>query len=399
MGKTALLAIAAFTLMGAFYGLASSSGLLGTSARLARYDNEVMARNAAVTGFELAKHKLSKDFVTTSFSGTFDAADYSVHATVAGQLVTVTSTATQSGLAGDGHFQIYARLKQVGLSTGEIAEEPPPFMQFALLSNGDLELGGSMTLDTVKIIGAEQTALNANVHTNGRLSSNGKKMKVRGFGTYRTTENVTHEKVFDPYANPTQEPVVKQVDQNIEVPVDDFDVTAIAQKYESQFGGVDSTSYGDVVLQGGFYDFEASGATRENPFIWVINGNFSNNGNVEINGYVMFLINGDAYVQGNLTTTAKPGQKENNLAIYTSGDIRIAGSVTSLWAQMFAKEDVQIEGSSQIYGNIAAGGSVITQGSPTIKYFPASPALTRHWQDDDKRLELLSYLERTAKPE
>ena len=390
MGKTALFAIAAFTVMGAVYGLSTSGGMLATTGAIADHDYEILARNAAVSGYEAMKMELAESFASGNLSGSYESANYNVSATVAGTSAKVTSV----GLAflpqgGTKTFTIVAQLEQE-ISYNQ-SDEVPPFMQYALISEDNLTLGGNMTVDTLRAVGMDDANYNANVHTNGQLSTNGKAADIRGFGTYKTTENVKHKSVFKPYYNPAGDPVVRHVPEGIPIPAAEFDIPTIVANAAS-IGGVDSTSSADVTLSG-TYDFEAMGATRENPFIWVINGDLSGTGNVQVKGYVMFLVDGDASFAGNMQQGVGGSESENMTALYVSGDLAIAGTADFLYAQIFVKDDVSIHGTAGIYGNIVAGDQATISGTPTIKYFPASPALTTIWQEPETRLRLLSYRE------
>lgn len=388
MGKTALFAIAAFTVMGAIYGMSTTSGVLGTTQAVAEHDYEILARNAAVSGYEAVKLRLTETFAPTTLSGSYEGATYSVSATSAGaNLIKVTSV----GLAflpegGTKNFTVVATIQQETTFSDE--EEVPQFMQYALITEEDLTLGGNLTIDTLRMVGMDDAQYNANVHTNGKLTTNGKAADIRGFGTYKTTDGVKHKSVFRPYYNPAGDPVVRRIAEGIDIPAVDFDIDEMATKMTPH-----RTDYGSVTLSG-TYDFSALGATRDNPYVWRINGNVKGAGNVKLNGYVILLVDGNAEFNGNMQQIGpKPDKTENQTAVYLSGDLKITGTADFLYAQFFVKNDVAIHGTAGIYGNIVSGGTATISGTPTIKYYPASPALTKVWQDPETYLKLISYRE------
>ena len=388
MGKTALFAIAAFAVMGAVYGLSTSGGMLGTSEEIAEHDYEIMARNAAISGYEQAKLKLSETFASETFSGSYEGAAYTVSAQVTGGEAKVTSLGQAFLPSGSTKlFHVVATFRQESSYT--IADEPPAFMQYALITEDDLKLAGNLDIERLDTEGAAESNLNADVHTNGSLTVNGKAANIRGFGSYKTFENVRHESVFRPYYNPANDPVVYRIAEGIDIPAVEFDIPTLVASLGS---AVDQTSTEDVTLSG-TYDFEAMGATRNNPHIWHITGNLSGSGNVELQGYVMFLVDGNASFSGNLQQDTAGERMENSTAIYVSGDVSISGTADFLNAQIFAKEDVQMTGTSGIYGTVAVGGEAKIAGTPLITYVPASPALTTIWQDPETRLKLLTYRE------
>ena len=321
-------------------------------------------------------------------SGTFEGATYTTSASSAGgNLMKVTSV----GIAflpegGTKTFHVVATIQKETVFTD--SDEVPQFMQYALITEDDLTLGGNLTIDTLRMVGMDDANYNANVHTNGSLTTNGKAADIRGFGTYKVNDKVKHKSVYRPYYNPDHLSVIRKVPDGIDIPAVDFDIPTIASKLT-----VDKTDYGSVTLAGN-YDFTAMGATRENPYVWRINGDLKGAGNVRLNGYVMFLVDGDATFNGNMQQVGPPpSETENQTAIYVSGDLKITGTADFLHAQFFVKDDLDLHGTAGIYGSIAVGGTADVSGTPTIKYVPASPALTTIWQDPEEHIKLISYRE------
>jgi hypothetical protein len=396
MGKAALFAIIAFGVMGAYYGLNTQRGMFDTSERIAGHQHEILARNAAMAGYNHARQMLTESFANyASGPKTFEdgAFEVSVNASLTEATITAKGySQLTSGLSSlsslDDKLVTYiieAKVKKENLFT--IAEEPPAFMQYGLITEGDLTLDGNVSVDTLRIAGSEGLVYNANVHTNSKLTVQGNAALVRGFGTYVTASNVRQLDVFKPYHNPTNDPVVKKTTA-IDIPAASFDPVALATKMLPQ-----EMTAGDVSLSGG-YDFKAKGATRENPYIWHVDGNLNIAGNTTLSGYVMFIVSGSINVNGNVEMGSHEGPGESNFAFYAGDDVVFGGNAETVNGQIFAKDDIVFNGTPKIVGNLCAGDKTDLKGTPNIYYVPASPALTTVWQVPETRLTLLSYNEK-----
>lgn len=393
MGKTALFAISAFIIMGAFYGMNTSSGLLATEDEMASNDYQVLARNAALAGFNVAKQKLADNFVVEpSFSGDYHGGGYFVRMQAsAPNQITVTSVG--SAELPDGTFQDYkivAKFEKRSVGSDEVSAAVPQFMEYALISDKDLTLNGNVTIDTVRVVGQDYGAFNANVHTNGKLTVNGK-VTVRGFGTYKTTRTFNPNqpsRFFKPYDNPANEPVAKQVPDGIDIPLATMTPAALNAVLPP------TITTGSVTLNGN-QDFIVKGATRENPYVWYVDGSLTLNGNVKMIGYVIFVVRDDIILNGNVSIKTGLGPTENTLALYACRDITLSGTVDVLWGQIFAAGNFTMNGTTKINGNVVVGGTATLNGKPDINYYPPSPALTKHFQPPVavEKIEMITYHE------
>jgi hypothetical protein len=397
MGKAALFAISAFVVMGSVYGVTTSTSLLATDERIADYQYATLARNVALAGYNQAIQGLADDFVSGELNGTYEDGDYTAEVVV--NLLTQIAEVEVVGTVVDNTGQpvthhIFATLKQKEINTGTTLTEAPVFMQYALITNDDLTLNGNVSIDTIKAVGWEGSAYNANVHTNGRLTVNGR-VVVRGFGTYRTSKILNPNqpsRFFKPYDNGTGEPLVKQLVDGIEIPLAELDPATLNTQFPP-----DRVS-GDVTLNG-TQNFEVGGAgTRANPYIWYVNGDLTVNGNVNMIGYVIFLVEEDVILNGNVTISSNDPEapSENKLGLYARGNITLNGTVDVLWGQILASGDFTMNGTPSVNGNIVVGGRATLNGTPNINYYPPSPALTRYWEEPvvEEALEQISYYER-----
>lgn len=387
MGKAAILIVTASVILGSVYAFGAREEVRNAEARLSTHQYEILARNAALAGFNVAKQQLAEDFATASptFSGTYDDSEYAGTISYAGAVANVVSVGTTTGPGGkEVTFTVDASIEKEAVT--QIAEQAPPFMRYAVLSEDDLGIDGNVLAD-LYVDGNEENTLNANMHTNGNLHINGNAAEVRGFGTYvgsgTASPSSALTSTFRPYYNPSNEPVVKQIPA-IEVPV--FDVAAFLSKTS-----VDHTTTGDLTLSGTY----SLGGTREDPYVWHVDGNVSASGGVTIDGYAMFIVDGDATLSGNLAAgdTGYEGGDESSIGIYASGSIYMSGT-SDIHGQLFAGTSASVlSGSPSVYGNVASKGSVELSGSPKIYYRVPSPALTTIFEDPEYQLKLIAYSE------
>ncbi|MEX0747920.1 MAG: hypothetical protein WD275_07975 [Rhodothermales bacterium] len=387
MGKAAILIVTATLLLGSMYAFGAKEEVKQADNRLAKHQYEILARNAALAGYNLAKQALSENFAgaASPISGTYEGSSFYVTITRAGAIAEIHATGTSTtGDGQDATFTVDANIEKETIVT--IAEEAPPFMRYAVMSNEDLGLNGTVLTD-LYVDGNEDNTLNANMHTNGDLTISGNSATVRGFGTYVGTASANPSSAltstFRPYYNPTSDPVIQQVPA-VEMPV--FDLPEMVNSVT-----VDQTTGGDVDLSG-TYDL---GGTRDDPYVWNVQGNLSSAGGVTINGYVLFIVNGNATFTGNMLAgnSGYAGGDESSIGVYAAGTINMSGN-SRIWGQLFAGTGASfLSGTPRVYGSVATLGAVTLSGAPKIYYRVPSPALTTVFEDPDIRLNLISYAE------
>ena len=413
MGKSALLAIVAFTIMGTFYSLSSERNVLQAEEELAAHQYEGLARNAAQLGFERAKEALARSFTAHgAISGSYGENDEAVYeVNFEGNESTIQNTLQNLSLTGDPEVMIASTgtanrpgkepikvkivsvVREKTIINSEIKEDGVPgFMQYAVISQNDLDLNGNVTLETngdLLVEGSQDVVYNANIHTNGSLGLSGRAASIKGFGTYVDYDNVEHDDVFAPYENSSSDPVVQKVEP-VAIPSASFDPAVL---YGAHFSPNKKETPGSYTLSEN-QDFNAEGATRQNPMVWHVQGDLTVDGNVRIDGYVMFLVDGNINFTGNMEAGVSGSDKtESHMALYAGGNVDIGGNVDVLFGQVFAKGDVRFHGTPRITGTIVAGGTAVLNGTPNIYYYPASPALTRIWNEKTKENMLSAYSE------
>lgn len=399
MGKTALFAIAAFTIMTGYYGASSQEQLLNTTENVTEHQYTIMAKNAAITGHNLAKERLVKQVeVNNTFSsetlppGMFEGATYTAGISVSSGIASVTSRGQAFLPDGDMvDYTVYAKYKIVGTTSGEIPDEAPEFLQYAILADGDLDFGGSLLVDTLKVEGTEDTQYNANVHTNGTLKASGNKAKIRGFGTYRLNENVKHDN-FAPVNNAAKDNAVKQVAKDVALA--DLNTADIAVKAQAL---TTPANYQEIIPSGGTHDLTGgtiTGGTREEPLVYHVKGDLSISGSTTIDGYVMFVVDGDVKITGNVQQGTKDKHAESHIAFYNGGTFDLTGTPDLFSGQVYAKGEVKLGGTAEIRGNLVSENTVSVSGTPKVKYYPASPALSAVFNTPEQRIKLIAYSER-----
>jgi hypothetical protein len=102
MGKAALLAVLALGLAGTVYSLSDGQARLATAGRVSDYQHEVLARNAALAGLELAKQSLAENFAQppSGFNGVYNGVPYQVSISTLNNRATVESVGTVQSVEG-----------------------------------------------------------------------------------------------------------------------------------------------------------------------------------------------------------------------------------------------------------------------------------------------------------
>ncbi|MBT8399401.1 MAG: polymer-forming cytoskeletal protein [Rhodothermia bacterium] len=386
MGKVAVIALVAFSISGAYYTLDRNQRTLDTEARISDHQYEVLAREAALTGLAIAKQGLADSFVPTEFSGEASNGEYDVDITIAADMATVNSVG--SILATDDlplDYRVLAKYKVV------VAALPPApsFLKYALVSDESLELGGAIVTE-VFVQGEEGAELNANMHTNKSIHVNGNKAFVEGFGTYRdgatANPNNALDNTFQPNYWGAATDGVYMADEDVLIPT--FDAT-------SWIGNVASSGYtvtevaGDMTLAGSM-----TYGTYDNPTVFHVSGNLYSSGGAVIDGYVMFIVDGNIDISGNMEVgdSGYTGADESSIAMYAGGDLEINGSI-DVAAQFYAQGDVYLGGNPSVYGGITTKGTATLQGSPKIYYRTPSATISTNFNGTENRLELVAYSE------
>lgn len=268
----------------------------------------------------------------------------------------VTTTATYNGYTAIN----YAVIQLPG--GGTTASTPPPFMNYALASGGNLSMNGN-----VRIRDDNNNQWNADVHTNGSFSMNGNN-SIEGFLTYngnahsnpdsRLVTNITPNQNPDNLPNHSQTAVVEMPAFN----------PALYSSIVTQTINNNHTINGNVTL-----------GTKENPSIILVNGDLNLRGN--ITGYGVLIVTGNINITGSVNVTSVD-PNGSNLGIYTAGNINGSGNIT-LRAQVYASGNINLGGNTTVYGSLSTRGNFNFNGNVDINYRPATSELTnRFWNED-----------------
>lgn len=408
MGKTALLALAAFVVMGTYQMSARGASETETKQTVARLEHEVLARSTAMAGYEWAKQELFDSFLSIgATTRTFDGQTAEVSASPSAASPTAMRISSLGrGVDGRGtpvRYRVVADIERETVYTTTTA--PPVFLRYAMLSHGNMTLGGSFSVEDLDeslwIGGTTGNERNASVHTNGTLSANGNPV-VRGFGTYTVSHTVQSNKItrfFKPIYNPSGTQVLRQVSA---VTIPALNLPTIIAEHP---GLVDYTANGAFDLRGsafcssGVCDFTDHGGTIDDPFVIYVNGELRLNGGVNIKGFVVFLVNGNTTINGNVRLGTNNGSgigplKQHRVAIFTSEqvDVKFNGNA-QLYGHLFAGGDIRFNGTADIYGSLTARGSITGLGNGTVRYAGIPVSMTQLYQESETRLRLISFSE------
>lgn len=373
MGKSAIILVAAFMVMGGVYTLSTQRGFMNTKDRVADHQHEVLSRNAAVAGYQRAQQQLADNFAGgLGFSGTYNTTDYKVTFSA----TSGTNTIVSEGRSKNAHGEVIPyRIKGVYKKViTKLPDDVEKYTKYAVISEDDMTLKGNVDAP-VYAEGDEANELNANVHTNGYLTAKGggnQKNIIKGYGTYVDGSDVKHDdKVFQPENPIGDSPLVYAADP-VDIPyvntADIVDSVSVARTVETVSGPLHIT-------ESNVGDYAGS---RENPKVLHVEGDMDVSGNAVLNGYAMFIVDGSVSITGG--SALKAGDDgytdgdESSIAIYAAGTVDLRGN-SEIWAQILANEVVSGGGTTDIYGGIASAGKAELKGGPTIYYRKASRAL------------------------
>ncbi len=364
MGKAALIAVAAFAVISTMYTGNTKKGLLKVSERVANHQYDALARSAAVNGFNLAKQALTESFAATRLEGTFDRAAYNVSISVSGDFATVISTANIPNASSDeSEYRIRAEFRRRA-EAPTMAESAPDFMSFAVMTEDDLRISGNAGAASAYA----DASMDANFHTNGNLTVDGKgTRRIAGQGTYVSGISGKHaDTKFDPVSGGAPTSSTSTVD------LPDFDIDQYLDLVSADYSTESTTLSGTY----------SPGGTRDNPFVYHVDGDLTV-GDLTVDGYVLFLVEGDINFTGNARVGASGygDSDESSMAFYSGDEITMNGS-TEVWGQLYSADDFTIGGTADLYGSITSGGELSLKGDPVFHYRQASPALTTIWNGD-----------------
>ena len=285
-------------------------------------NNEVLARNAALAGFERAKNGLAGSYSSNSISGEVNGVEYTTIVTVAGGTAKVVSSGSYKG-SRTGSSKNYVIRAEFSTSGGTTSTSPlPSYMSYALLAEDDLRLSGNAGAAYVYSTDPGNGSINANMHTNGDLSVNGQGTeRMSGFGTYVGSPGGKHiDTKFQPRHNPDG---LGNTHQAGTVGIPAVDVGAIVSEWAPDY----------TISSGSLSGAQVYSGTRTNPAIVHVPGNLTISGT--ISGYVVFLVEGNITISGNtqVGTTGYSGTDESSIAFYGEGGFDMTGG-SDVWGQV-----------------------------------------------------------------
>lgn len=382
MGRLALLFVLSIAGIAIFHGSASGDGLRESARQAGEKQRLTLSRTAAKTGWARTKQALVADFKSDTLSGSNGPSSYETRVVVTGSEALVTSIGRTPipGRAATTDYQIVYRLELVGV------DDLPPFAEYAVAVEGNLDLSGNGAIVTPGVPGASGDSLSIRVHANGNLHAQSTATTVRGFGSYATSASGKLASTFQPRSNPDGAPLLSKTDS---VSIPHVSPSEILATYRGT-----ATVYRQSLLD--FWTAQLvnrtlPGGTRDEPKVYYAQGNLSLT-NVTVDGYAVFIAEGRVDIGGTVKGTPEPGLKESALSVFTPGEITMGGNST-VYGSLFAGGGLSYNGTIDIWGNLVVGGDFSHSGTATIHYRPAASSLYSTWDQTDPALKLLAYRE------
>jgi hypothetical protein len=363
MGRSLILIVGA----AAIFGMISFISGAGTSASrtgadVTEHGERVLAREIAVSGHAVSVRAIEENVFLNGdytgaarFDGQYQGGTYVSTVDRVDDQLTVVTRANRAATT-------YVIRATYQIETdGVIPEDVPDFLSYALMTGQDLSISGNAAIRA-------NAGQNASIHTNGAISVGGWPV-VEGFGTHVNGASPANRLpgVFKPNDNPDGDPVVSQ-QSALDLP--EFHAEDYKGKATIVTEGSISLGSGDIPPLG----------TRTRPTIWYVAGDLTINGG-HFDGYVIFVVEGDIRISGNITSAGAQGA-ESNIAFYNDGDVMVAGGA-EVRGQIYTQGDVVFEGNATLYGSMTAVGSARFSGTFDLYYTEASPALTGPiWEDE-----------------
>jgi len=431
MERIVLFLVLGAFLTGSYFTMSVERNTMDADQALSDYHHKKLSREVAVAGLRTTVRKLAEasgspwvtpsNFSATSTPHNGGSYEVTVEDIGAGDTVDVYVL----GMYGPDTTRIDARYKRAFDTEGV-----PPAFRSVILTDTLLQISGNITVTTL------DANLNANVHTNGSLSTNGNAFLVEGYGTYS-----------DPNGNNTAQPnnFVPKNDYNgtesnvlqipeVQIPNAEMDVTDPDVTYEEPVNNLifESNQNNNPIL----IDIPAKAATlcasppangfnasqcvdangdgfldlgRTKAFVWYVRGNISLK-NVEVTGNVVFYA--DAYrtmngaVSGGIALDRRVvgglnADNETMTMLRTPGSVDVDGNdeiVASIWASQqvtfhgtptmtgnILSPEARFEGNGNFLMTYAAPSSIITDpGYQTIT--PVGPVLIGYAEWDEETL-------------
>jgi hypothetical protein len=247
----------------------------------------------------------------------------------------------------------------------------PTFLNYALLTGGNLTINGAMNTTS-------PTGVNANIFANGDVRINGNS-SVAGFLNYTgslTTNGFDPAKTVKPPINPNSLPSYGQAPA---VAVPTFDPNYF--KNLSNHTYPPNASINGLTIPLG---------TKANPLIIYAAGDLSLNG-VTFTGYGAVCVNGKLNLNGNnIDNTSDP--TGSPLAFYVVGNTNANGGSNQF--NIFTMGQFSYNGSLTVKGSIIAGSSGNFNGALNIAYYPAvSSIIPSTWIVAHRPADVRYYLE------
>jgi hypothetical protein len=381
MGQYAFILAASLVVVGGSVMLGVRKDMNTADGAVGRHQTRVEARDAAMTGLNLTMRKLAGDVrkwsngAAYSYPETdYDRATFATTVTIvdpaSGDTADVLAIGTKSMITADGRgvdttYTIEARIARA-YNDAAI----PPGFKVSILSDEDMRIHGGFN------VRALYDGVNADVHSNGVLQTNGNSFLVEGYGSATTGTSSAHEELFQPEVdwNGAGSNVIGR--DSIPVPILDLDaLRADATVHE----------LGDYVIAGSSFPYSTfgqwaeavgapagTGTSAENPFVFVAEGSLEFQDIVNLGGYGVIASAGDLRIHEGVH--GEYSGFHTQMAIFTNGDATINGGA-SITATVYVGGKTKFNGSAQMTGGFIGKGAVKFGGTFDLTWVGPGPEL------------------------
>lgn len=332
---------------------------------------KLLARDAALTGFQMVTLKLAKDpdpwidgsVYEVSGSDGSGSSYATVVATVGyppGDTVQVQSIGTRHYIGLDGVPRDTTHVIDVRFVRYTDPGVPLAF-RYAITTDTEIHLQGNMH------IGSLDSLINAGIHTNGYLWTTGNSFLVEGYGTYTTSVHVPQDDNFVPNNDTNRtRPNVFWADS---VKIPNLDLSELVNTSTLHVGG-DLTIDGNTFPYTSFAQWaqgigsSTGSGTEADPFILVVDGTLSFLNEVHLSGFgivaslskiIIDPLGSEGGLIGGLYGPCV------QLGIYTPGFIDIRGNAQII-GSLYGKDYIQFHGTPNVTGGLVTHDARFSAG-------------------------------------
>ncbi|MFV1981331.1 MAG: hypothetical protein ACC655_09280 [Rhodothermia bacterium] len=381
MGQYAYILVASLAIVGGTVMFSIRGDSADAGGAVGRYQIRIEARDAAMTGLNLTLRKLAGDVrkwtngADYQYAETpYDRATFRTTVTIvdpfSGDTADVLAVGTKSMITRDGRGldTVYTIEARVARAYNEAAI--PPGFKLAILSDENLRIHGDFQINAI------YEGINADVHSNGTLRTNGNSFLVEGYGSGTTGIDSGQPDLFQPEVdwNGAGANVIER--DSVPVPILDMDALRAAATVRE---------LGNYVIAGSSFPYATfgewaaavgappgTGTTAKNPFVFVAEGSLEFQDVVTLGGFGILASGGDLRIHEGVHGEYSGFQTQ--MAIFTNGNATINGGA-SITATVYVAGRTKFNGNASMIGGFIGQESVKFGGTFDLTWVGPGPTL------------------------